>query len=126
MRIFVISDLHIDFTANAKWLDQISETDYKQDVLIVAGDVAHNLELVQTTLEQLKTKFKELFFVPGNHDLWIHNSDWKDSIEKFYALIDWCSKSGIHTKTQKLGNNRRPKCMLSFASSLLGNICFDT
>jgi len=109
MRIFVISDLHVDFTANAKWLDQISEKDYKQDALIVAGDVAHNLELVQTTLGRLKTKFQEVFFVPGNHDLWIHNSDWTDSIEKFYALIDWCNKNEIHTKVQKLsGKDQHP------------------
>ena len=103
MRIFMISDIHVDFAENAKWIKQISETDFQQDALILAGDVAHNLVLLKDTLLGIKSKFKVLFFVPGNHDLWLHNSDWKNSIEKFKNLIKWCQQEEIQTKPLKLG-----------------------
>ncbi len=103
MRIFLISDVHVDFSENAKWLTQISDTDFKQDALILAGDVAHHFKKLQETLLRIDTKFKDIFFVPGNHDLWIHNSDWPDSIEKFLAIQHWCSEIGIHMNPKKLG-----------------------
>lgn len=103
MRIFVISDIHVDFTANADWIKQISDSEYQQDALILSGDVAHNLNLLQETVLRLKSKFAQLFFVPGNHDLWLHNSDWTDSLEKFQKLTQWCQNSGIQTKPTKLG-----------------------
>lgn len=52
---------------------------------------------------RLKSKFAQLFFVPGNHDLWLHNSDWADSLEKFQELTQWCQNSGIQMKPTKLG-----------------------
>ncbi len=103
MRIYSISDVHIDFTENARWIKHISDKKYKQDALIFAGDAAHNLQALQNLLLQLKSKFKEIFFVPGNHDLWIQNSDWSDSVEKFEALTIWCNQKGIHTVPRTLG-----------------------
>ena len=103
MRIFFVSDIHIDFTENAQWIKHISEKKYLQDALIFAGDAAHDLQTLQTMLLQLKSKFKEFFFVPGNHDLWIHNSDWADSLNKFEALIEWCTRHKIHTVPRSLG-----------------------
>ena len=103
MRIFILSDIHIDFSENAKWVEQISEEDFQQDALILAGDVAHVYELLQETLLNLKAKFKHLFFVPGNHDLWIPDSGWTDSVEKFTSLINWCRSIGIITNPLLLG-----------------------
>ncbi len=103
MRVFSISDIHIDFTENARWIKDISEKKFKQDALIFAGDAAHNLKMLQDVLLQLKAKFKEVFFVPGNHDLWIHNSDWGDSLEKFEALRVWCIQQEIQIAPRRLG-----------------------
>ncbi len=105
MRIYSISDIHIDFTENAQWIKQISEKKFKQDTLIFAGDAAHDLQMLQNGLLQLRSKFQNIFFVPGNHDLWIHNSDWNDSLEKFEALITWCYEQGIYTIPKKVGLN---------------------
>ena len=40
MRLFAISDVHIDYPDNAHWIDQVSNEDYRDDVLILAGDLA--------------------------------------------------------------------------------------
>ena len=39
MRVFALSDIHIDYNANAKWIESLSVAEYKDDVLILAGDV---------------------------------------------------------------------------------------
>ncbi len=105
MRIYCLSDIHIDFGENALWIADISDTAFKEDALILAGDVAHEEVLFKQTLLTLKSKFKRLFFVPGNHDLWVHNSDWADSIEKFHSLLHWCRSEGIDVDPQLLGAN---------------------
>ncbi len=102
MHIYCISDIHVDFTENALWIANLSNTDFMNDTLILAGDVAHDLALLQQTLLELKSKFKHLFFVPGNHDLWVHNSEWRDSIEKFHGLLNWCRDEGIDVEPQLL------------------------
>ena len=39
MRIFALSDIHVDYDANAKWVEDLSVFDYQDDVLILAGDL---------------------------------------------------------------------------------------
>lgn len=51
------------------WVRSLSELDYQQDAVIVAGDVSHHLHLVKDTLQEFRRKFRHVFFVPGNHDL---------------------------------------------------------
>ena len=64
-RIFAVSDLHIDYEENRKLVDGWSSMEYRNDVLIVAGDVTDNMTLLETTLKKLQTKFRQVFFVPG-------------------------------------------------------------
>jgi Icc-related predicted phosphoesterase len=40
MRIFAVSDLHMDFAENRRRLRQITSTSYLRDVSVVAGDIA--------------------------------------------------------------------------------------
>jgi hypothetical protein len=54
MRIFAVSDLHMDFAENRRRLQQVSSTSYLQDVLIVAGDVADDLGIIDWTLRKLR------------------------------------------------------------------------
>ena len=44
MRIFTISDLHIDYSENQRWVEGISTFDYQEDILILAGDITHHLK----------------------------------------------------------------------------------
>lgn len=64
-RVFAISDLHVDIKQNLEFVESWCSTKYQNDCLIVAGDVTDNEALLQLTLESLKSKFKEVFFVPG-------------------------------------------------------------
>ena len=97
MRIFAISDLHVDYDQNMRWIKNLSETEYSKDILIIAGDICDLLEKFDLAMDILSKRFANVFFVPGNHDLWIRRSEAKDSIEKFKQLLQVCQKYGINT-----------------------------
>lgn len=91
MRLFAISDIHTDMVSNLKWISDLDSARWKNDALIVAGDVSENVELIIATLRILKEKFAEVFFVAGNHDVWSA----KDSLEKLDQLYERARAHGI-------------------------------
>jgi Icc-related predicted phosphoesterase len=95
MRVFAISDLHVDYEPNAQWVGQLSLGDYLDDVLIVAGDVSDRAERVQACLETLARRFWRVLFVPGNHDLWVRrDAPGLDSFGKFELLKGLVREAG--------------------------------
>ncbi|MBT3601713.1 MAG: hypothetical protein HOE48_08470 [Candidatus Latescibacteria bacterium] len=98
MRVFAISDLHVDFRENRQWVDQVSDFEYRNDTLLIAGDVSHQLERVEAVFDTLNEKFAHLFFVPGNHDLWAREEGASDSIDKFNQLMDLCADCDVITQ----------------------------
>ena len=95
MRIFAVSDIHIDYDANAKWVEGLSAADYQDDVLILAGDVTDTGRLLAWCLGTLAKRFRKVLFVPGNHDLWVIRDDaWKTSLQKFDDVCDMVESSG--------------------------------
>jgi Calcineurin-like phosphoesterase len=103
MRLFATSDLHTDYKENFRWLQELSDTEYRDDVLIVAGDVSDRLEIIGETLLLLRSKFRQLLFTPGNHELWVRGAD-IDSIEKFQQILNLCDELDIATKPLRLGD----------------------
>jgi Icc-related predicted phosphoesterase len=103
IRIFALSDIHVDFNENELWIDNLSDYDYRQDVLLLAGDICHNMDRLQSTLLKLRNKFNKLFFVPGNHDLWVRGESWTDSIEKFNQLQQFCRDNQMTIHPEKVG-----------------------
>lgn len=97
MRIFAISDLHADFRENRALLDRIPVGPYREDTLIVAGDIADRLTVVEETLGFLRDRFRDVFFVPGNHELWVRG-DPRNSVEKFYAVLELCDALEVRTR----------------------------
>ena len=97
-RIFAISDLHVDYKQNLDWVGNLSDSDYKNDTVIIAGDITDNAILFSQTLETMVNKFEHVFFVPGNHDLWIRKNDVKNSLDKFHLLIEICEMLGVKTR----------------------------
>jgi predicted phosphodiesterase len=71
MRIHAISDLHTDFAANLLIIEGLSKSAYRDDVLLVAGDIGDRLETISHTLAVLRERFAKVFYVPGNHELWV-------------------------------------------------------
>lgn len=102
MRIYAISDLHVDFEENRQWVDALSQMDFQRDVLIVAGDIAHQLDRVVRALDALRQRFYRVFFVPGNHDLWVRGEE-RDSLEKLEMLRGVCSTCGVDMEPGEVG-----------------------
>ncbi|XP_022955128.1 uncharacterized protein LOC111457188 isoform X2 [Cucurbita moschata] len=99
LRVFVLSDLHTDYEENMNWINCLSSVKYRDDVLLVAGDVAETYSNFVSTMALLKDKFERVFFVPGNHDLWCRREgdNYLDSLEKMSNLYDACSSLGVDT-----------------------------
>ncbi len=104
MRIWTISDIHVDFVENARWIADLSDWDFSGDVCLLAGDVSHDFALLQRTLLQMRRKFARLFFVPGNHDVWVRNEQWTDSLQKHEAILHFCRQNDIDVRPAILEN----------------------
>src|SRR5436305_10186497 len=102
MRVFAISDLHTDFADNWKALQQLSRQSYQHDVVLVAGDIADSLSVIAKTLSLLRARFRQVFYVPGNHELWTRTDDCH-SIEKFARILAVCEDAGVCTKPTRAG-----------------------
>jgi predicted phosphodiesterase len=95
MRIFALSDVHVDHAANASWIRELSAYDYRDDLLILAGDVADRLSLLSWCLSMLAARFRKVLFVPGNHDLWVmRDRSLRTSLEKFAAVRSLAESCG--------------------------------
>jgi len=95
MRIFAISDIHVDYDVNTQWVANLSTLEYQDDVLILAGDVSDTRRLLDWCLSTLAKCFKKVLFVPGNHDLWvIRDGRDKNSFQKFDEVRSVVEMSG--------------------------------
>lgn len=101
MRIYAVSDLHSDFEANRLFLERLPVTAYTEDVLLVAGDVADRLETLGETLALLRSRFAQVFFMPGNHELWVRQERY-DSIEKLFRVLELCASLDVKTGPTRL------------------------
>ena len=68
MRLWALSDLHLSHPLNRDALGALPT--YPDDWLILAGDVADGLVHLDWCFSALTKKFKQLVWVPGNHELW--------------------------------------------------------
>jgi len=103
MRVFATSDLHTDYKENFRWLEELSATAYRDDALIVAGDISDRLEIIRETLLSLRSKFRYVLFTPGNHELWVRGVEF-DSIEKFRRVLKLCDEIDVTTTPLRLDN----------------------
>ncbi|GAB1266155.1 metallophosphoesterase [Aurantivibrio infirmus] len=96
MRLFAISDLHLDHRANREAIDALEG--HQDDWLILAGDIASTAKQLESCLQNLSNKFARMIWVPGNHELWVTQSDQENSsVEKYQALVDLCRRYDVST-----------------------------
>ncbi|KAK3280851.1 hypothetical protein CYMTET_11335 [Cymbomonas tetramitiformis] len=99
MRVYVTSDLHVDQHGNIAWCKGLSSSAYQHDVLIVAGDCGDTMNAIKQGMRELKTKFRRVFFTPGNHDLWIRpgleDQEYPDSVCKLLAMLNVFDEIGV-------------------------------
>ncbi len=101
MRVFAISDLHTDFKENRLVVEHLPDNTFNEDVLIVAGDIADSLEIIEHTLALLRSKFRQICYVPGNHELWVRDGAY-DSIEKLRRVLEMCRRIDVETNPVKI------------------------
>ena len=103
-RIFALSDVHVDSALNLNWMNSLSEADYLRDVLILAGDVSDRVDRLERTLSDLRRRFASVFFVPGNHELWVRRATpARGSLGKFDQVLDLCERLGVNTRPCRVG-----------------------
>ena len=113
-RVFCVSDLHTDHVANLEWCRALSkQPGYKHDVLIVAGDVTSSLVLLRETLELCMRAFANVFYVPGNHDMWVNSALHSgglhvraqpiSSLHKLEEIREMCRELGVQTSPAYAG-----------------------
>jgi predicted phosphodiesterase len=96
MRVFALSDLHVDYDANANWVKDVSRSDYLDDILILAGDVTDALALLDWCLSSLAKCFRKVLYVPGNHELWVtRDGRGRSSLQKFLDVKGVATSSGV-------------------------------
>ncbi|MCL9781784.1 metallophosphoesterase [Vibrio sp. S4M6] len=104
MRLFAVSDLHLDYEENRNWLAGLSNADFQSDILILAGDISDDTKLIQWCFTTLQSKFRQVFFVPGNHDLWVRRNPEMTSLEKFELLQKLAAEHQISMQTYHFGS----------------------
>lgn len=102
MRVFAVSDLHTDFPRNRLLVERLPRGEFRGDALLVAGDVASEVETIESTLALLRDRFGRVLFVPGNHELWVRGGG-GDSVEKFHRVLSLCRELGVETRPARLG-----------------------
>ena len=114
VRVFAVSDVHVDHDVNAAWVRGLSSTSGRQGkdcgvlrCCVVAGDVSEDLETLTRTLADFQRGFDEVFYTFGNHELWLNAGDEGkgDSKEKIQRIFDACEEIGVRTKPTKVGDD---------------------
>jgi predicted phosphodiesterase len=96
VRVYAVSDVHVDFEPNAQWVQSLPRDTY-DDVLILAGDVSDHLDRLRRCLDAVVARFARVMFVPGNHDLWVlRESPRMDSFDKFNEVCRAAADCGAH------------------------------
>lgn len=93
MKLFAISDLHLDYRENRDALREMSGD--PNAGLILGGDVSSSEEHLHYALEIVCQRFAKVFWVPGNHELWV--SPHKSSVKKYERLVEICREYGVST-----------------------------
>lgn len=100
MKLYALSDLHVREEVNRQALEALPA--YPDDWLILAGDIGETVEHFHYALSLLSQRFKQLLWVPGNHDLWtlpsrLPGQDELRGEAKYQQLVALCRDYGVLT-----------------------------
>ena len=91
VRLFGLSDLHVDYAANLETVKSLQRPPGEGHLaLIIAGDVTHNRTTLHDALTALRETFDDVFYVPGNHEAWVTSTDRADGIADSVAKLRAC------------------------------------
>ena len=97
MKLYAISDLHLGYKANRQALEQLPA--HPEDWLILGGDVGETTEHLAFAFRVLTPRFRQLVWVPGNHELWTVPTDGCPvrGQEKYQQLVSVCHSHEVLT-----------------------------
>ncbi|MDH4066563.1 MAG: metallophosphoesterase [Acidobacteriota bacterium] len=97
MKLWAIADLHVGYQANRAALESLGS--YPDDWLIVAGDAADTPAQLDFVLRTLTPRFRQVLWVPGNHDLWTPRDlpPEQRGIGHYERLVALCRRHGVLT-----------------------------
>ncbi|MEX1032208.1 MAG: metallophosphoesterase [Cellvibrionaceae bacterium] len=96
MKLYAISDLHLDHRANRDALETLPA--FSRDWLILGGDICATAEQLAACLDILCARFARVVWVPGNHELWVGRSDvGLSSVAKYGQLVAVCRRFDVCT-----------------------------
>ena len=131
-RILLLSDLHTDYPDNQEWLynlccrssgrsssenntaiisSESSPIEIEKDtMIIIAGDISHNIEILQWTFQTLKRRYGEVIYTPGNHELWL---DKPRRLKRKVATTLDADDDDTNNKDKNIGEFGRSRCKSS-------------
>ena len=95
MRLFALSDLHVNHRGQRDALSQLPA--HPGDWILLVGDLCETHEDFVWTLELFTERFEKVIWVPGNHELWSVASDTLRGEDKYLHFVDTCRAAGVHT-----------------------------
>lgn len=97
MKLYAISDLHLGHPANRQALARIAP--HPDDWLAVAGDVGESEDHFRAALLVLTSRFAQVLWTPGNHDLWTLPSqpNAQRGETKYRHWVNICRELGVLT-----------------------------
>ncbi len=96
MKLWAISDLHLDYQQNRRALARLPAR--PDDWLIVAGDISARPRYFHEAWQNLSERFARVIWAPGNHDLWTSREDNGLGGEaKYWSLVELCRQYGVLT-----------------------------
>ena len=93
-----MSDIHVDYPQNLEWVLGLDCHEYQADVLLLAGDVSEDMNLLERVLRGCLERFAKVMFVPGNHDLWVRRCTYDCSLAKFGRILELCGELDVATE----------------------------
>ncbi|WP_300013937.1 metallophosphoesterase [Pseudonocardia sp.] len=97
-RLLAVADLHVRYPDNRAIAEDLRPA-HDGDWLIVAGDVAEQVDDVVRTLGLLRERFARVIWVPGNHELWTRTKDPVSlrGVARYDRLVAQCREIGVDT-----------------------------
>ena len=97
MKLYAISDIHLGYKINREALEDISP--HSSDWLILGGDVGETAEHLVCAFRLLAPRFRQLLWVPGNHELWTVSSNGSTlrGEAKYQHLVSVCRENNVLT-----------------------------
>jgi len=95
--LWAISDLHVSHTENRRAVEAL--TPHPDDWLLIAGDTGGTPAHLELVLDLLGSRFAQLVWTPGNHDLWTpRDAPAVDrGVGRYRRLVDICRRRRVLT-----------------------------